>query len=455
MAPAAKRSLIVAVIGSFAVYLLPVVTPHVTTLFGTVLWAELSRGGEARGFAWLAANLALAICLQAAAGAIIYWAVRRVSLIRVLALAATIPVFFYAMSIGYLMAIPTFFLIEREARDAHGDWPVACSVPGAELAADSGGPDAPLLGAGEAWLIKRGTEPNTHSLALLASASCVTRDLGIDLFRTTVRQTIPGGGALYAVLDRGANQPRLMVRAPGGAVHALAPPAGVKYWQPVLSADGARIAWLERGRRDARPRVHWLIKVRPVDGARVERTIVVKMVRPASLRLIGFDADNARFLVRQNERRFALVDASGGLRPLAEAPKAPAHPTHRLLRLKAGWVSWDVYRDEGRSRLAWHLNGREGLHEVPKGRGINAVSVSPDGRMIAVSVGPNLRIGSVKDAVYVIRAADGTELYRRFLSAYSRSQPAFLGNRRLAYTDTSGAEPVVRVLEVPEKLAAP
>ena len=59
------------------------------------------------------------------------------------------------------------------------------------------------------------------------------------------------------------------------------------------------------------------------------------------------------------------------------------------------------------------------------------------------------RIGSVKDAVYVIRAADGKEVYRRFLPPYARSQPAFLGRDRLAFTAQDGDKPVVRVLKVP------
>jgi hypothetical protein len=225
----------------------------------------------------------------------------------------------------------------------------------------------------------------------------------------------------------------------------------VKYWRPVLSRDAARIAWIERRRSPGRSKTRWLVRIRLVGTNTIERTIEVRMGRPAALYLIAFDAEKSRFLARRNEREFVTIDGTGGVTPLAQAPRHTTHPTQRYLRLDSGWVSWDVYRDKGRSRVAWHLQGRAGLHEVPKGRGINAVSVSGDGRLIAISVGGNLRIGTVKDAVYAIRAADGKELYRRFLPAHARSQPTFLGQDHLAFTAMDGDIPVVKILTVPPR----
>jgi hypothetical protein len=177
MTRATKRSIAVAVIGSFAVYLLPIVTPHVTTIWGAALWLEVTRAA-ARGIAWLAADLCLAVVVQAAAGGIIYWTTRRPSVVRALTLLATVPLFYFGLTASYLLAIPTFFLIEGEKQGAHGDWAVACSLPGTALAASAGGPDAPLVHAREAWLIKRGASPNTRALALLPSAACATRVRG-------------------------------------------------------------------------------------------------------------------------------------------------------------------------------------------------------------------------------------------------------------------------------------
>ena len=409
-----KRNIVVALIGPFAVYLLPIVTPHVTTTWGVVLWMEVTRAAAARGLAWLATDLCLALLVQTAAGGIIYWTARRPSMVRGLTLLATVPLFYFSLTAGYLLAIPTFFLVEDDKQGAHGDWTIACAVPAAALAASTGGPDAPLVHAKEAWLIKRGPEPNARSLALLHSTACATRALPVSTFRTTVRQAVPGGGALYGVNDKGSSALRLFVQTPGGASHALTAPAEVKYWRPVLSRDAARIAWIERQRGPGRSKTQWLIQVRRVGDANMERSIKVKMDRPAALYLIAFDAEKLRFLARRNEREFVTIDATGGITPVARAPRHPTHPTQRYLRLDSGWVSWDIYREKGRARVAWHLNGRAGLHEVPKGRGIRAVSVSADGRLLAISVGGNLRIGSVKDAVYVIRAARRVERARMY-----------------------------------------
>ncbi len=59
----------------------------------------------------------------------------------------------------------------------------------------------------------------------------------------------------------------------------------------------------------------------------------------------------------------------------------------------------------------------------------------------------------MKDAVYVLRASDGKEVFRLFLPAYAR-QPAFLGPRHLAVTQLADGRASVEVLRVPERLAA-
>jgi hypothetical protein len=87
--------------------------------------------------------------------------------------------------------------------------------------------------------------------------------------------------------------------------------------------------------------------------------------------------------------------------------------------------------------------------EIPKGRSITAVSVDPDGRYIALGVSRNLSIGDVRDAVFVLRVADGTEIYRRFLPAYTRSQVAFLGPDYLAVSLIEDAMARIDVLRVP------
>jgi len=94
----------------------------VTVVWGVALWAEMTGAAAARPMAWLAADLGLALVVQMAAGGIIYWVARRPTMVRGLTLLATVPLFYFGLTVGTLIAIPAFFLIEGEKQGAHGDW---------------------------------------------------------------------------------------------------------------------------------------------------------------------------------------------------------------------------------------------------------------------------------------------------------------------------------------------
>ena len=78
------------------------------------------------------------------------------------------------------------------------------------------------------------------------------------------------------------------------------------------------------------------------------------------------------------------------------------------------------------------------------------MAVNPSGTYIAVSTTTSLSIGHIKDAVYVLRASDGVEVWRRYLPAYTRSPVTFLGDQFFAYTDGDGIHANVRVLRIPD-----
>ena len=99
--------------------------------------------------------------------------------------------------------------------------------------------------------------------------------------------------------------------------------------------------------------------------------------------------------------------------------------------------------------IAWALAGGQGRYRVPRGRGITDLAVTPDGRLIAFSTTTSLSIGNVKDAVVVLRAADGAEVFRRILPRYARSQVAFPSNTLFAYVEWDGAKVESRVVHVP------
>jgi len=76
------------------------------------------------------------------------------------------------------------------------------------------------------------------------------------------------------------------------------------------------------------------------------------------------------------------------------------------------------------------------------------VSVNPSGELIAVSTSPSVSLGSIADALFVIKAADGSEIYRRTLPTYSRSNVQFIGNDYLAMYEFEGEKSRVVVLQV-------
>jgi hypothetical protein len=229
-------------------------------------------------------------------------------------------------------------------------------------------------------------------------------------------------------------------------------PVSPKYWRPVLSPEGSAIAWIDSKRVDSKIGTKWWVRLRMLDGTG-EKAIPLIMKRPASIELLADDGRDVGFLARRNGREFVSISPKGGISPLSDAPRPNTQPTQGYQRLPHGWISWDIYRDKGRHRIAWNLHGQAGRLEVPKGRGINAVSVSADEQLIAVSVGPNTRIGTVKDAIFVIRAHDRTEVYRRYFAPYSRSRPVFLGSRHLAVTTIADGKPTVELLRIPKFLA--
>lgn len=428
---------LLAVAASFAVYLLPVFTVHISIPWGAVLVLEVTRLAGDREILWLVMDLGFALMLQGAAGGLVYWAIGGWRWWRAFILIAAIPGFFWVLQVGYQLAIPTLFLIEDEQHGDHGNWPVACTVEDAEIAHVNAGPGLALERAEEAWLRSGASE-----YGLLSMPDCQIRSLPVAISRTVIKQVAPGGGGLFTLSEPGG--PLIhYVLAPGGSPQILKRPTGKEYWKPVLANDGASVAWIERERSADKIGTKWRIRLRGLDG--IERVVELKIDRPASYELNAVDTDD-RFTATRNGSEFVSIDGNGVITPEPFAPDPATQPTQYYRRLEGGWVSWDVYRDDNEPhRVVWALPAGQGLHEVLKGRGIRAISPSPDGRLIAISVGPNTRIGSVKDSLYVLRTADGAEVFRHILPPYSRSVPAFLGNGHLAITVNQD----VQVLEVP------
>ena len=156
-----------------------------------------------------------------------------------------------------------------------------------------------------------------------------------------------------------------------------------------------------------------------------------------------FDAQTDEVTVARSEEEFLTVGRDGTARWGPWNPEGLKAWAGTLRRLGDGWVAWDAYRDGEPYRLEWALPRGAGAHVLPRGYGIQSAAVDPLGRYIAISIDGQFSF-SMPDAVYVLRTSDGSEVFRKSLPQYNRSQVAFLGEEFFAYSDEGG----VRVLQL-------
>src|SRR5688572_23876534 len=105
MAQPTRRRLI-ASIGSFGIYAVPLVGPHAVWFLGGSLLQGLGSDFQ---FAWKATSVAVAVAAQFLAGIVLYWSlgggwVRKIAWLGVIPLTA-------ALNVAYMSTIPAFFLI--------------------------------------------------------------------------------------------------------------------------------------------------------------------------------------------------------------------------------------------------------------------------------------------------------------------------------------------------------
>jgi len=425
-----------AAVGSFAVYGVPLVGPHAVWLVGeTLLRARRRPGFEP---AWLAAEVGAAVALQLVAGLVAYWVLRRPRSARpVIALLVAVPTIIAVTDWLFLIAIPTRFLVEPEAAAEHAAWPIECRVPDRMLF--NGGVPGPV------WAVDSRGERARLDGCRLEPLPPIARDPG-----STPVARATSGRLLVMRAARDGTQTWAWVD-PGGAPVDLAPPdmRWPSYSAPLLSRDGASVVWVVRD-GDAQPPPQALL-VRKLGGGG-ERRVPLRGLPQGSVVPIGFDSPAGEITLAVSERTFVTVDLDGGVRwgPLRPTEVEPLSMTFRRIGA-AGWVAWDGYRESDAYRLAWSLPAGRGLYRLPKGRSIVGVDVDSTGALIALSMTGTVSLGDIHDAVVVLRAGDGVEVFRRFLPRYTRTAVAFLDAERFAYSDWVGQRAEVRVLRIAER----
>ncbi len=138
--------------------------------------------------------------------------------------------------------------------------------------------------------------------------------------------------------------------------------------------------------------------------------------------------------VARNEEEFLTLGRDGSVRWGPWNPPGLKAWAGTVRHLEEGWVAWDAYRDDEPYRLEWSLPSGAGTHQLPRGYGIQSAAVAPTGSYVALSIDGRYSF-SMPDAVYVIRTSDGSEVFRKSLPQYNRSQVAFLTDEFFAYRD--------------------
>jgi hypothetical protein len=439
----ARRRNLVAFLGSFAVYAIPLPGPHAVPLLGT--WLAGAFTGSSRSL-WLgAATSVLAILAQAITFLLLRWVLGgRWRWLVLPPFGTALVALVYVMTV---LVIPRWALIDRDAAPENLAWPAVCTVPAAAVEAVRSPPEGDLARAGQAW-VRVGKDGSRHGL--LAAASCAVAEIGGPPPRGTmhaITYAVAGGATLETTWDMPAQQQvAWWRRSPGSAAVEL--PASTVHADsvPILSRDGSWLAVVERP--EPPPAMPHLALTHLADGVSHEvslealgrGTFVVLSATVASD--ATSDLVSGEVLLCRSEDELVAVDLAGNVTFGPFRPPSggvdPGSLTQRRVG-SGGWVAWDAYVESRPYTIAWDTPAGRGSHVVPKGRGITSADVDPDGRWIALSTSSIYSLGGVHDDVIVLdAAAGGREVFRDCLPTYTRSDVAFVGPGLLAYTAWDG-----------------
>ena len=423
-----------ALILSFTAYLIPLLHVHAGWL---ILGAVLSGLNDfsVLSIAWIG----VALVLQGLAFLLFFWVLVRVHWTRLVRLVAATPLFVIGANLSLLYVIPLLVLVELDRTPEVGALELVCSIPDASVAQVRSGSDLGQVRAGEAWLV----DSTQRTRSLLRMPGCTRIALDAPIVGPTIDAVAPGGHLLH--------------RSDSGELHHFSPETGtsapltvpedVPYWKPILSDDGLMLVWLERERSQGGPGVHRL-RTRDI-ATGLDQTIELDLLARDQFELIGARSQRGPFTLASFRNSILSVDLQGEVVRGPMSPDGIYDARWGFLWLEDGWVAWDGYREEGRSRIVWELLDGQGEVTIPRGRSIDSLSVAQDGSVIAASISSNVRIGDVQSAVVLFQTNDGAEIYRRYQPVFTRTNLAFLGARHLAVSRFEDQQSFVDVHRIP------
>ncbi len=431
MTPA--RAIPLALALSCTVYLFPVFHLHAGWLtLGTLL------AGARDLSLYTIAVFAAALAIQAALVALIYRLLSAPRWTRLAALALAVPLAIGAVNAALLYAIPRALLVEAQPRSETGPLPTVCRVEDARILQVQSGSDLSLVRAGEAWIERA---PDRGRARLLMPGCRVLPADDAPPAGLTIEAVAPGGHLLHR--DDGGGHRYF---GPSAASGPLPPPPGPAHWSPILSDDGRALLWLERAANGS-PGAH-RIGIRDLDRE-AGRSVALDLPPEAQLTLLGAATRDGPFTLARFRNQIIQVDAQGRVLRGPISPEGVYNARWGFQWHGHGWIAWDGYREDGRARIVWSLAAGYGGMAIPRGSGIDAVSLAADSGHFAVATSTNVTIGNVPSALIVVNVASGAELYRRHLPVHARAILAFLGARHLAVTVTDGGTSAVEVLAIP------
>jgi hypothetical protein len=265
-------------------------------------------------------------------------------------------------------------------------------------------------------------------------------------FSIGVTQVVPGGRALVQRQDVSTGKISwYLLDPPAGTLNALPAPATDKPVAPYLSDDASRTAWILPVPGSGPP-VLEAIHLLPVDPGASEAVIDLSRFGAASYETVGVDTSTGEILLWVSlPGKLLAIDMNGKERPSPAIPPGVRPQSHTVVLNPHGVLAWDAYREDDAYVVAWSMDLGSGTRRIPRGSSVIAAATDPSGRYVAVSTSTTLNIGSVPDSIFVLRTSDGAEVFRRFLSKYSRSNVVFLGRNYLVYSDATR----VHVVEIP------
>ena len=433
-----RWALLVAIGVSFGAYLIPLFHVHAGLVpLGVILL------GTAEPSIFAMAMLLAALAIQGTIFALVFWSLRSFRWWKGAALIAAASLLFYGANVLLLYVVPLTVLVEQDNRPEAGDLEKLCSVPKAILAQVHSGTDLMLERAGEAWVVRQ----DNRLRARLQMPGCKLVDVAAPPVGSTMDHVAAGGYLLFRRDDG-----ELAHVEPGsGAPVTVETPTPGKYWNPILSNDGQAVAWIDRQPAEEGPRPHRL-HLRRIGGGVIggaEKTVVLDLPPRGQFELIGADIENGYFTLSRFRNVILMIDQQGRTIAGPVSPPGIYNARWGFRWLGSGWVAWDGYREEGRSRIVWSLPGGTGEFIVPKGRKINSLSVDPGARYVAFSLVTGLSIGSTKSATVLLRLGDGQELFRRYHPTSTRTRVAFLDTEFLAMTRYTEGQDIIDVYRVP------